>query len=123
MRTVRVDDAGRDPPVRCLGRDQDLASARRPARTAGSASRCDAPRVATVRACRDDRLIAIAVTGTSKESTGIEHVGSNANPMQFQNSEGGSWGTHVQNDHGATCGNDYKGDYSATVLGTYDSRN
>ncbi|MGO8961131.1 MAG: hypothetical protein ACLQFR_27745 [Streptosporangiaceae bacterium] len=62
----------------------------------------------------------LAIMGSS---TGIEHVGSDANPMQFQNSEGGSWGTHVQNDQGATCGNDYKCDYSSTVLGTYDSRN
>jgi hypothetical protein len=62
----------------------------------------------------------LAIMGSS---TGIEHVGSDANPMQFQNSEGGSWATHVQNDQGATCGTDYKGDYSSTVLGTYDSRN
>src|SRR5258708_5333605 len=44
VRTVRIDDPGRNPPVRRRGRDHDVGSVRRPARAAGHAKRCDAPR-------------------------------------------------------------------------------
>lgn len=51
-----------------------------------------------------------------------QNVGTSANPLQWQNSVGGTWATKTMSSSPAQC-TDYRGSFSNTVFSSWDSRN